>query len=140
VKVVKEVCTCSQTPTGYPDHMAKTKTRAGGTWTEARFFGFVRSNLRLLSRKWPPVHAAKNQARRAYVGENKRQKYEYQCSDCLAYHAGKETQVDHVTPAGSLKRFEDLPDFVSRLLCEAEGFRVLCKPCHQKRTNNANND
>jgi len=48
---------------------------------------------------------------------------------------GKEIQVDHVEPCGSLKTFEDLPGFVRRLFCEADGLQVLCKAnCHRRKT------
>ena len=47
----------------------------------------------------------------------------------------KEVEVDHIVPAGSLKTFDDLPEFVERMFCEADGFQVLCKPCHQLKTN-----
>lgn len=30
------------------------RTRGGFTMTEAQFWGFIRSNLRLMSRKWRP--------------------------------------------------------------------------------------
>jgi 5-methylcytosine-specific restriction endonuclease McrA len=47
----------------------------------------------------------------------------------------KETQVDHIIPTGPLKDFSDLPGFVERLFCEADGLRILCDGCHQKKTN-----
>ena len=112
------------------------KPHANNTWSRARFFSFIRSNLRLLSRKWPPLHAAKLDARRDSQSANKRLKYEYQCAQCKEWFAGKYVQVDHIVACGSLKCWEDLTPFVQRLLCEKEGFRVLCVECHKKRTNN----
>ena len=47
----------------------------------------------------------------------------------------KETQVDHIVSCGSLRSFEDLPGFTERLLCETSGLQVVCKKCHQKKTN-----
>lgn len=47
----------------------------------------------------------------------------------------KETQIDHINPAGRLKDYSDLPGFVERLFCEADGLRLLCLDCHQKHTN-----
>lgn len=47
----------------------------------------------------------------------------------------KEVEVDHIVPCGTLKCVEDLPGFVTRLFCEADGFQVLCKAnCHSKKT------
>lgn len=106
---------------------------ANGTWTHARMMSFLRSNLRKASIKWPPIQAAKKAARREYSGPNKRQKWEYQCNMCFGWFMGKDTQVDHITPAGSLKSFDDLPGFVSRLFCEMEGLQVLCTACHKSR-------
>jgi len=47
----------------------------------------------------------------------------------------KETQVDHIVSCGSLRSFEDLPGFTERLLCEASGLQIVCKACHQAKTN-----
>ena len=107
---------------------------AGGTWTKARFFGFLRSALRLASRKWPPRAEAKNAARRPYVGPNKRQKWSYQCAICGEWFQGTEVDVDHIEPCGQLKEYDDLPGFVRRLFCEASELRVLCKSCHNRLT------
>lgn len=111
------------------------RTRCSGEWTEGRMWSFIRSNVRLMSRKWKPIHDAKIRARRPYVGPNKRLKWEYQCSECGGWFPDKETQVDHVVPAGSIRSFSDIGPFVERLLCEADGLVVLCKGCHGVKTN-----
>lgn len=103
------------------------KTRNGGKWTEARYFGFIRSALRSAFQKWPPKHEAKAAAR---VQHNT-----YVCAECDKWYGSSQVQVDHIEPCGSLKKFDDLPDFVERMFCEAEGFQVLCKDCHQAKTN-----
>lgn len=111
------------------------KTRACGEWTEAAFWGFVRSNIRVMSRRWPPIRKAKELARRKYEGPNKRQKWEYCCAICGGWFPEKEIQVDHVEECGSLKSYEDISGFVQRLLCEVDGLRVLCKKkCHRAVT------
>jgi hypothetical protein len=43
-------------------------------------------------------------------------------------------EVDHIQPVGSLKCAEDLPQFVERLFCEIDNYRVLCIECHKKVT------
>ena len=106
----------------------------GNKWTNARYFGFIRSALRKASQKWPPIHEARKRASRPYRGPNKRQKWEYQCANCKKWWSGKEVEVDHIVPAGTLRKYEDLPEFARRLLCEVEELRVLCKQCHQKLT------
>lgn len=111
------------------------KHRSGNEWSEARFWQFLRSGLRQMSRRWPPLaRQAINAARRKYDGENKRQKWEYQCSTCKAWRNRKQVEVDHIVPCGSLKSLDDLPGFVERLFCEPEGLRVLCDACHALRT------
>jgi len=112
------------------------RTRAGGEWTEAAFYGFLRSGLRQMSRRWPPVaRLAMRAARRKYEGPNKRQKWEYLCAECGHWFMGKECHVDHIVPCGSLKSIDDVSGFVERLFCEPEGLRVLCEQCHEQRTN-----
>ena len=117
------------------------RTHAGGEWTSAAFFGFLRSGLRQLSRRWPPIaRQAMHAARRKYHGPNKRQKWEYLCAGCGEWHAGKAVHVDHVVPCGSLRSMDDVRGFVERLFVEADGLRVLCHDCHDGRHNGAEQD
>ena len=110
------------------------RTRAGGEWTEAAFWGFIRSGLRQMSRRWPPlVRHALTESRRKSKSENKRLKWEFQCHQCDAWFPRKEIEVDHIVPCGTLKSFSDLSVFAERLFCESEGLRVLCLKCHQLR-------
>ena len=59
----------------------------------------------------------------------------YRCNTCDELFRSSDVQVDHITPCGSLRTFDDLPGFVERMFCEADGFQVLCKECHQLKTN-----
>lgn len=108
------------------------KTRAGLTWTESRYFGFIRSALRNAFSKYPPKYEALKQAK--HKVDWGRTKVAYKCAECLELHPSKEVQVDHIEPAGSLKTYSDLPAFVERLFCEQDGLQVLCKECHNKKT------
>lgn len=110
------------------------KTRNAGTMTESAFWSFIRSALRQKSRWWKPITQCKMASRRPYKGPNKRQKFEYQCSECKAWFAEKHINVDHIIPAGSLNNAQDLPAFVERLFCEKENLQVLCSGCHNKKT------
>ena len=110
------------------------KPYAGGRWSSAKFFGFIRSALRSASIRWPPKSDAMNAARRPYAGPNARQKWEYWCTECETWCMGKDAQADHIVPCGSLRCFADLPGFVERLFCESDGFRVVCKACHKAIT------
>ncbi len=110
------------------------KTRCAGTLTESSFWSFIRSALRNKSRFWKPVTLCKQNAKRKYVGPNKRQKFEYQCNKCKGWFADKNIQVDHKIPAGSLNCAQDLPGFVERLFCEVDNLQVLCSTCHGVKT------
>lgn len=110
------------------------RPRNHGTQTESAFWGGLRSALRQKSRWWLPKAEAKKLARRKYVGKNKRQKWEYLCANCKKWYMDKETQVDHIIPAGTLKCANDLPEFVTKLFCEIQGFQVLCTECHNIKT------
>ena len=103
-------------------------------WTQAMFFGKLRSTIRRMSSYYPPISEAKNMARRKYTGSNKRRKWEFQCAKCKKWFSDKETVVDHIVPAGSLKTFNDLNGFCERLFCSVNGLQVLCKTCHNIKT------
>jgi hypothetical protein len=109
------------------------KTRNAGTMSEAAFWSMIRSALRKRSMYWKPINLYKNSKRRNYVGENKRQKFEYECDDCHNWFSAKEVQVDHIIECGSLKCSEDLQGFVDRLFTET-GFKLLCLKCHKNKT------
>lgn len=111
------------------------RTRGSKTLTESGFWGMVRSALRKKSMYWKPLQDAKKEARRPSKSENKRLKFEYQCSSCKKWYPEKEIEVDHIVDAGSLRNGDDLKSFVERLFCEKEGFQVLCKTnCHRQKT------
>lgn len=111
------------------------KPRNAGSMTESAFWSMIRSTLRRRSMFWKPVQQVKKEASRPYTGENKRIKFEYQCSICGEWHFGKDIEVDHIIPAGTLTCAEDLPSFVEKLFCEKDGLRVLCSDCHSTITN-----
>lgn len=109
------------------------KTRNAGTMTEAAFWSMIRSALRKRSMYWKPINNAKNEAKRPYKGDNPRLKWEYQCKKCKKWFPAKNIEIDHIKEVGSLKSGDDLKGFVERLFAE-NGFQVLCKKCHNKKT------
>jgi 5-methylcytosine-specific restriction endonuclease McrA len=114
-----------------PKQLVK-RTRAGSTWTEARYWQYIRSVLRRATISYPVIQQVKKAASKTVTGQ--RHKYEYKCKKCKKWWKGKEIAVDHIKPAGSLKGYGDLPGFVERLFCEADNLQVLCKDCHDKKT------
>lgn len=111
------------------------KIRCSGTMTDAAFFSFIRSGLRQKSQRWKPVYDTKREAQIPYNGTDKRTKFLYVCAICNDAFKGTDVCVDHITPCGSLRSFDDIGGFCERLFCEKEGLRVLCKTCHQVVTN-----
>lgn len=111
----------------------------GGTWTKARMFSFIRSNIRKMSMKWPPINQALNAARRPSQSKNKLLRWEYFCCECKKWYPRKEVQAEHIIPCGSLSSFEDIGGFIQRMLVEKEGISVKCKACHQIKTNEERN-
>ena len=110
------------------------KTRCGKTWTEARYWGFIRSALRRAFTRYPVNYQCRNAAKRPYKGPNKLQKNEFQCGVCKEWFIQKATQVHHLVECGSLKSYSDLPGFVERLFCEVDNLQVVCKTCHSRIT------
>ena len=103
-------------------------------WTTARFFGFIRSALRRAWTRWAPKYEVLADAKRKYSGDNKRRRFEYQCSECKENFPQKEVEVDHREPCGTLKCYDDIGPFVERLFVSKDKLRVLCRGCHQIKT------
>lgn len=110
------------------------KDRAGNTWTKSRYFSFIRSALRQAWTRYPVKHQVLKAAQKPYKGDDKRTRFVYTCACCSEDFKGKDVQVDHIKPAGSLKEYEDLPAFVSNLFCESVNLQIMCKPCHAAKT------
>lgn len=103
--------------------------------TDSQYWSAIRSALRTGMRFWKPKVNVMNKAKRKYEGENKRQKFAYECEHCKKLFKATEVQVDHIQPAGTLLAYSDLPKFVERLYCGEDGLQVLCFECHRKKTN-----
>jgi hypothetical protein len=111
-------------------------THNANTLTESAFFGLIRSALRRASQFWKPKIIALNAKGREYTGTNKRIKREYQCDTCSKWFVRAKIEVNHKVECGSLRSFEDIPDFCRRLFVEdLGGWEVLCLTCHQLETN-----
>lgn len=113
----------------------KERTRNGCTETEAMHMGKIRSALRGLTRfGWVPKKQALQDALVVLPVGNKKINH-YRCAMCGGLHRAKDVEVDHMVPAGTLRSYEDLPEFCRRLFVEDKALlRVLCEPCHKAVT------
>lgn len=105
-------------------------------WSNARYWSFIRSNIRLLQRKWPPLAQLKRLGRRNKPADVPgRHKFEHQCELCSGWFPEKFIEIDHKIPCGSIKTHDDIGPFIDRMLSPANGLQKICKTCHQPITN-----
>lgn len=116
--------------------MRAAKTRNLNTISEAAYWGLVRSGLRRTFRFWKPAMAALRAARISAPGPRGR-KWLFVCAGCGRKFLQKGVQVDHKVPTGKLTDYAHVAEFLRRLTPESpDDFQVMCKPCHQTKTNN----
>lgn len=114
------------------------KTRCDGKWTEATFTSFIKNNLRRATIKWAPIQNALKEARtrRGF----------YMCAGCkqevtasTRNDDGKRVKnaiVDHIQPIiDPAVGFTTWDDCIDRMFCEKENLQVLCRDCHDIKTN-----
>jgi len=113
------------------------RTRNGGTMTEAQYWGKLRSTLRRAFMFWVPMKMALDRVKRPSLSTNKRLKWEYQCEKCHSWHPRKDVEVDHTIPCGTLLSLEDIGPFIANLTQEnPSAYQILCKTCHKSKTLN----
>ena len=105
-------------------------------WTTARFFTFLRSALRQAWSRYPPKKEAREAASVGRMRNKKtgRQAEHFECADCHNVFTRKETHVDHIVDAGTLRCYEDIQGFIERLFCSKYDLQVLCHDCHKTKT------
>lgn len=64
----------------------------------------------------------------------------YMCSHCSQFYPKKGVHVDHIIPVISPYEPFCWDSVIARLFCNPEGLQVLCKFCHQKKTNQERSD
>jgi len=117
------------------------RTRNANTLTESMFWSKIRSALRQAFQYWKPMQQALDNASRPSKSANKALKKEYTCKECSEWFPRKEVHIDHIEECGSLKSFDDIQGFIERLTIEdVNGFQVLCKPCHYKKSKETRNE
>lgn len=110
-----------------------TRLYNSGKWTEGRFNSFVTSILRSGSRRWPPKYEVLNEAKteKKINVKTGRLAQHFKCMGCLGEFTSTGVQVDHITPIGRDRSWDD---FIAGLFCEAENLQVLCVACHKAKT------
>lgn len=106
-------------------------------WSEARKKSFIVAVLRNGSRRWPPKYTALNNAKTDKKINKKtgRLAQHFRCNACKEEFPAKEVQVDHIKPVVDPKTgFKDWNTFVKRLFCDIDNLQVLCKTCHQEKS------
>jgi 5-methylcytosine-specific restriction endonuclease McrA len=92
---------------------------------------YVVSQLRKASYRTPMYGEAKRAARVAYG--------RYRCAACQGTFGPTEVQVDHRDPViDPITGWQSYDQFVVRLFCPAANLSVLCRPCHQLKSNGEN--
>lgn len=102
---------------------------------QTNFMTYLRGCLRKAWSNNPIKIAVLNKKRRQVKNPNPRGKKEFvwgfDCEMCGDEFIIANGQVDHITPAGSLKEISDIQGFVERLLCVTEeDLRLVCKGCN----------
>lgn len=120
------------------------RTRGSGKFTEQGYYTWLRSQLRRISQRWPPLYKCLDNHCRSATEEDKKRwskqiKKVYQCSSCQGWFPRKfkkKTMInaDHIVPCGSLKNDMDIGPFITRMLVEEDGLQPLCKGCHDQKT------
>lgn len=116
------------------------KTRCSGTWTEARYNSFIKSGIRSLTRKWKPMFDAlkESQTERKINPKTGKLAMHHKCAMCGVDFPAKEVIVDHIEPISPTDHHATWDEIIERALVEKDGFQVLCKPCHQPKSNEEN--
>lgn len=109
--------------------------RCSGTMTESQYLAFIRSALRSKWLRWKPRSDAIKLGQKPYEGDNKRQKWVYECAICKEELLSKDLEVDHFPKdAGSILSVDDIGEFCNNLFCEVDNLRLVHKECHKTYT------
>ena len=117
--------------------MAAPKTRNGGTWTEGQLNSFIKSMLRKGSIRWGPKYSVKKAARHFEKLPNDKGRLVFHslCADCRSLYPETTCAVDHILPVvDPHKGFVSWDSVIERLFCEEDNLQVLCKSCHDVKT------
>lgn len=116
--------------------MGKTPWGVGTPWKNSvAFFTYLRGCLRKSWSNNPIKHNLIKKKRKQIPNPNPKGKkntvWGFDCEICGGEFVMSLCQVDHIVPAGSLQKTEDIQGFVERLLyVTEEDLRLVCKDCN----------
>jgi 5-methylcytosine-specific restriction endonuclease McrA len=94
-------------------------------------YAFAKSVLRRASTWWWALSEAMD---RAKVGRGL-----WECAMCHEHFKKNEVQRDHIKPVVSTDgEKNDMNMYIETLFCEPENIQILCKPCHQAKSQTEN--
>jgi 5-methylcytosine-specific restriction endonuclease McrA len=105
---------------------------------------FVINTLRGSIFKWLPRRIALESAEVSQgdytiVKPKDRSRKKYKCAHCKGIFRTKEINVDHIEPVVDPETgFTTFDEYIQRMFCKVDGFQVLCKPCHDVKTQEEN--
>lgn len=106
-----------------------------GRWTEARRRSFIMSALRRAA--WPVKYEAKKLSAlpdKIVNPASGRKCLAYRCADCGGAFIDKHISIDHIAPVVPVTGHDSWDGVIERLMCEIDGFQVLCHGCHKVKT------
>jgi hypothetical protein len=100
------------------------------------------SQLRSISRRYPPHYEAENKVKEVYYIQSKKGKpmkrVRFPCAICKNVVSKKQIVRDHISPVVNTKEgFPYLPNgeedwntYIKGMLVKTEEIQMICKPCH----------
>ena len=94
---------------------------------DARLKRFLVSILRRATYRWPERNAALSAARI--------ERGLYKCAMCQGSFKKDEVDIDHSLPVVNISNgFTNWDDYIKGMFPDADGFQILCKSCHDVKT------
>tara|TARA_R110000764_G_scaffold40862_3_gene91381 strand:- start:1369 stop:1758 length:390 start_codon:yes stop_codon:yes gene_type:complete len=114
------------------------KVCCDGKWTQARFNQFIKNLIRAgHMRNWGPKQTALKLARDGKINnpETNRLNIASKCNICLDRFLEADMKTDHIYPViDPHKGFTTWDECIKRMYVEVDGYQILCKQCHDKKT------
>lgn len=104
-----------------------------GSWTDAKFKGWVISLLRRGTLRFPNRTEVLNEAKtkKKINKATGRMAQHYRCAGCKKEFPLSKVAVDHIKPVVDTNTgFVSWDEYIKRMFCPKENLQVLCDGCH----------